>query len=639
LGDRDQDVRESAADALSRIGTKAKAAVPALVVALRDSAWSVRREAAGALARVGPEPSDAMPALKRVLKEDLTPEVRAAAASAIISVARTAPDRRQAVLELILALKDSDPKVRKAAASALGASGSDASDAVVPLAAVLLKDPDRQARSWAADALGEIGPVARPAVPSLIAALDDSDPWLRRIAAEALGKIGSASEDIISALIIVSRDPTETAREGAIGAMVGLAERSARAGDTTAIEPLKRASAALKSGDARTRAIEALDRLEPALDSLEAKQRADWRTWTAGLIEQHPATVALVALFGLYLAWLEILRFAILNRSPLRVLSWSRALAGRFEVTLPVMLGKPKVSLRSLVLAGFENHPMVLDAWVARHASAARERFLRSETVQARSTYVPIPLFVNDKPIPSLDARAIQSIQGKDRWSIGIWGEDGLGKTTLACQLALWGLADAPADRLCPDVQMLPVLIEPGTGYDVHKDAAAFKAAVKEKLQELIEPAESIPDDLFERLLRARRILVLLDGVSDSETSASDRALSSHPDFPASALVITSRVRVPGSTILLEPRRLDRDHLLPFVSTYLARADLADLPDVTIYQVCARLAEMAGPDRGISPLLAGLLVEKVAAAVRAGRSPLDLPASVPELVLPIESDR
>ncbi len=632
LGDAEEDVRESAANALSRVGSKARAAVPALVVALGDSVWSVRREAANALARVDPEPREAMPALIKAMRGDTQPEVRAAAATAIVGVAHTTPDRRRAVLDLIVALKDKDSKVLKAACSALGALGSDARDAVGPLVNVLLKDPDRHARSWAADALGEIGPAARAAVPSLIAALDEPDPWLRRIAAEALGKTGSATEDVISALIITLRDPAEIARQGAVSAMVDLAERSARAGDYTAIGPLKRACSALESDDAGTEAIEALEHFEPALDSLESSKRADWRTWTAGLFEQHPATVALIALIGLYPAWLLVLRFAILKRWPLRVLRWSRALAGKFEGGLPAMLGNHKVSLRSLALAGLEYHPLVLDAWVARHSAAARTHFIRSETVQARSTYVPIPLLVNEKPISALDASSVRLIQDKDRWSIGIFGEEGLGKTALACQIALRGLAERPADRLCPDVQMLPVLIEPQTGDDTCTDVAAFNAAVKGKLDELIAPEEPIPGELFERLLRTRRILVMLDGISEmacsSDASGGGRPLPMPPDIPAAALVITARARIEGPTILIEPRRLDRDHLLPFVSAYLSRADLADLPDATIYQVCARLAEMAGNDRGIRPILARALVEEVAAAVRAGRSPLDLTASV-----------
>jgi HEAT repeat protein len=643
LGDSEEDVRESAAAALGRIGTKARSAAPALTVALRDSAWSVRREAAGALARVGPDPSEAIPALESASKNDAAPEVRAAAASAIVSVARSVADRYRAVVDLIVALEDKDPKVRKAAASALGTLGPEAADAVGPLTALLLKDPDRHMRSWAADALGEIGPAARSAVPSLIAGIKDSDPWLRRIAAEALGRIGSASDDIISTLIIAQRDPAETAREGALSAMVTLAERSARAGDYAAIEPLKRASSALKSGDPRTHSLQTIERFEEAIDSLAAKERADWPSRIMSLIAHHPVTVTLVALAGLYLTWLAILRLAILKIWPVRVLKWSRALSSRFEVELPDALGKRKFSLRTLVLAGFENHPLVLDAWVARHAGRARDRFLRAEPVHARSTYVPIPLFVDGKLTPALDTEAVAPIRARDRWSIVILGEDGLGKSTLAYQFALWGLSDSPAGRLCPDVQMLPVLIESESAHDVCNDTAAFGAAVVSKLQELIEPVEPIADEFVERLLRTRRILVLLDGAtdmdSDTESSTSSRTLFSGGLLPALALVITTTAQVPDPTILVEPQRLDRNHLLPFVSAYLARANLAGLPDATIYQVCARLAELAGPDRGVTPLLARKLVEEVVAAVRAGRSPLDLTASLPELMLSIESNR
>ncbi len=46
-----------------RIGPTAKAAVPALIEALKDPEWDVRSYAAQALGRIGPEAKAAVPAL------------------------------------------------------------------------------------------------------------------------------------------------------------------------------------------------------------------------------------------------------------------------------------------------------------------------------------------------------------------------------------------------------------------------------------------------------------------------------------------------------------------------------------------------------------------------------------------------
>jgi hypothetical protein len=419
--------------------------------------------------------------------------------------------------------------------------------------------------------------------------------------------------------------------------MVSLAERSARTGEYAAIAPLERAHSALESGGARNHSLETIERFEAAVDALQAKESADWPSRTAGLFGQHPAVVSLIGVFALYMVWLAVLRFVILKNWPLTVLKWGRTLAGNLEAQAPQRPGKGKLALRSLILAGLDNHPLVLDAWVAQHATAARDRFLSSETVQARSTYVPIPLLVNGKPAPLLDFRATRALRGRDRWLIVISGEDGLGKTTLACRLALLGLADDPAERLEEDIKMLPVFIEPGSSCDVCKDAADLEAAVKNWVRDLVEPPETVPDEFVARLLRTRRILVLLDGVPDGvsrlDGSAGFQVPAARPLDAAPALVVTTRERLPGATVLIEPQLLDRNHLLPFLSAYLARADLGALPDATIYHLCARLADMVGQKRGVTPVLARTLVEEVAAAVRDGRSPLDLPESIANAML------
>ena len=86
---------------------------------------------------------------------------------------------------------------------------------------------------------------------------------------------------------------------------------------------------------------------------------------------------------------------------------------------------------------------------------------------------------------------------------------------------------------------MLPVLIEPSLGFDVLKDIPGFKKVLRGRLQDLIGTAEPLPEDLFERLLRTRRVLVILDGlsemVSDPSAAEQDKASPIHPDFPAAA--------------------------------------------------------------------------------------------------------
>jgi HEAT repeat protein len=114
---REWGVRETAADALARIG---ESAVPALIDTLHDADPSIRTQAARALARLGP---------------------------------KAAP----AVNELIVALNDPDKEVRQGAARALGQIGPDAEEAV-PALIKALKDPRNKSVVEPVDVETEVKP-------------------------------------------------------------------------------------------------------------------------------------------------------------------------------------------------------------------------------------------------------------------------------------------------------------------------------------------------------------------------------------------------------------------------------------------------------------------------------------------------
>jgi HEAT repeat protein len=223
LADQRPATRRSAAFALGRIGSAALPATPELANCLHDSDASVRAMSAEALGDIvlalhggGLSIWEAAgPALGKALADDADPRVRAAAAYALGAFGDRASSLAPA---LRAALHDAEPRVRRGAARALGRLSEGANDAVKDLCD-LLKDSELLVRRDAVTALGSIGtPAAHAAVRPLLALVKvETDGVVRRTALDKLvGLVGredrSAAADLYPAL---RGDDVDAARSAA----------------------------------------------------------------------------------------------------------------------------------------------------------------------------------------------------------------------------------------------------------------------------------------------------------------------------------------------------------------------------------------------------------------------------------------
>jgi HEAT repeat protein len=301
--------REAAADVLGRIGPPARAAGPALIDALKDNSSAVALMAAMALAQVdsrrggaavqlladslevpgaalalaniGPDARAAVPALIAALR----PRRKTADQELMRLHARLALARigRPAVPALIEALKDKREGVAPLAGGALGWVLPPPKEAV-PALRTALQD-DRPHAAVYAHALGQLGPLARSAVPDLTELLTDAasraeaavalvridpeqakravppllkdlqgqDEKQRQAAVLAVARLGTAAQAAADDLVTLLRDRLLTEmeiialRENWAGAIPGL------------VELLKAPDA-----DCRKRAVFALGQIGPA---------------------------------------------------------------------------------------------------------------------------------------------------------------------------------------------------------------------------------------------------------------------------------------------------------------------------------------------------------------------------------------
>jgi HEAT repeat protein/beta-lactamase regulating signal transducer with metallopeptidase domain len=192
-----------------------------------------------------------------------------------------------AVPALIAALKDTDVKVRRAAASSLGNLEDPRS---VPALIEALRDTDAEVRACAAEALGNMEDPR--AIPGLTAAIKDSSPEVRRRAISAISNMEGANKPV-DAFIAALSDSNAEVREAAVEAI-------SEVQDKRAVRPLIKLLSD-PSADVRHQTAHALGNLEDpaAAEPLAAALRdsdADVRSAAAQSLSQLGLTTAPAAL-------------------------------------------------------------------------------------------------------------------------------------------------------------------------------------------------------------------------------------------------------------------------------------------------------------------------------------------------------
>ncbi len=185
-------VRWQSAAALPRIAPRNRELALALAGLLTDSQYLVRKAAAEALGEIGPAARAAVPALIQAMKNQDSRRYEATTA-----LGRIGPDAQAAIPALIKAFEDKGELVPPAAAEALGRIGP----AAVPALTAVLREGQPGVRMRAAEALGRIGPAGKSALPALNEALQDADAFLRVEAALALWRINPRTESALPVLL------------------------------------------------------------------------------------------------------------------------------------------------------------------------------------------------------------------------------------------------------------------------------------------------------------------------------------------------------------------------------------------------------------------------------------------------------
>jgi len=642
LKDSDADVRSSAASALESMGAEAKTVVPQLIPLLKDSDADVRNSAAFALGNIGAEAKTVVPQLILLLK-DSDADVRKSAANAL---GRIGAEAKTAVPQLIILLKDSDAGVRSSAAYALGRIGAEAKTAV-PQLILLLKDSNAEVRRDAADVLGRIGAEAKTAVPQLIILLKDSDAGVRSSAAYALENIGAEAKTAVPQLISLLKDSDAGVRSNATDALENIALSLQEKAKTLTPSELNQAvfnlESALKILEESTperdksssyydsQSKKKIPNLRAYINVLKAEQNAN----LFNLISQNQWVVVTI----IYLIFFPSLWFAILRLRPLWLLRINDALKP-YEFKLPETWGGAPVRIRDLTFISiFIYRPRVLDSWVLAHIETVREQFSQRNTVKSRATYIPVSFELDDKKLPQLRGQDLPAIFTKKRICLLIWGEGGIGKTSIACQIADWAMEPDKTQRLCKHL-MIPILIEEELDSKVAEGKHPFFEAIRGQLKSITNHPTPIAEELLQKLLQQRRILVIADHFSEMAETTQKEIDPNAADFPINALVVTSRL---DSTMgkanknTLHPLRIEGSELSAFMEKYLDKLGKLNLFNGSqFHYACGDLAklleEIRIQGRSTTVLFAKLYADVLVAKMEGNKSG-KLPENIPDLML------
>ena len=637
-------VRFFAAMALPELGLDPRDSVPTLIKTLTEDEYVlVRGQAAAALGVIGRDASRAVPALINSLEEEDEADMRSCCASPFGGNMRSCyaralggigPEAREAVPALIKLLKeDTDEDVRITAINALGRIGPDANKAIPMLIEALEEDYVTDVRRAAADALPRIGPAVRDVIPALIEALeDDTASRVRDSAAVGLGNFAPDAKDVIPVLIQTLETEAEASvRDSAADAILRIAVNLQDKEDVSVLTLLRRASRALyEYPEQKTSLDRAIQALSAIKDLREAEERSTPWNNVKQAYAKSPYTFWVFSYLVLCLAsWYVLLRVC-----PLRILQVNQWMRTHAAFRLPERFGGWDLSWRyAILVAFFEYHPRVLDAWIGKYVAKACENFRLLPSVAARSVHVPLPVNHDGRLESDFTAASLRDRLSRDAWCALVAGEGGSGKTSLAFQIARWGMAKERESRPSKH-RMIPILVEQVP------DAQTLSQAIHGQVVSLLELDEPVPDGLLDKLLRRRRLLVIVDHLSEMDDEARSKIRPADAGFAAKALIVTSRQEEEVSLTnvtktVLRPIRIEGNQLSEFMGSYLSLREKRGLfKDPDYFRGCTQLSEMVG-DRNVTVLIAKLFADRMIHVKEAGG---DLPESIPDLMLEYIND-
>ena len=273
--------------------------------------------------------------------------------------------------------------------------------------------------------------------------------------------------------------------------------------------------------------------------------------------------------------------------------------------------------------------PADLQRWVEHHQRQLSTAFLGLPSVQARQVHVPLDVCltpagaaVTEGPRLLMPEDLDPLLAAAGSQVLLLSGDGGAGKTSLAFAIARWWLEGKPGG-----VVRLPVLIETALR---SQETVADRVRSWLRNQLPAAPEEELAPELIDALLAAKRLIPIVDHLSELTPAAREKLLAA---LPPGLVLVTSRSDDDGfkerPLSRIVPQRIAVERLQAFFLDYLRRKGQGEaLSDDDLMPAQAQLKRIVG-DKPITVLLAQMFIDDVIANREQGL----LAGSVPELML------
>jgi len=306
---------------------------------------------------------------------------------------------------------------------------------------------------------------------------------------------------------------------------------------------------------------------------------------------------------------------------------WCRAYAG----------GREHFSrLTESTRAQYLKKPMVLDAWVARRFESVRAHLEQKRAILGAASYIPMPVTVSVDRVTrefaqKVDAKLLRPLFKADRVALGVVGDGGIGKTTLACQIGLWLMRGGRTERVIREHPTLAVMLHGNVDNVLDATRAELNVAF------LDQDGLATSDEVLKAALESRRLCVIVDGLSEMTEESQDHVESIFSAGKSFRLLIYT-ARRPYPSILdqwveVAPEQVTLTTVNHFVSQYLHEVGLPDdAPPEEGPEITRKVIELVRHRFGETMIPQAFVVLFVD-IIRLTRASLDaLPVSLPSTV-------